>query len=106
MKEILIKVPQVAFFDLDNTLYFYEKAHKPAIEEVKKRLTKIVNSSNFDVDTELCEAREVVKKRLKNTASSHSRLLYIKYILEKWHTCTSTVFLLTNTSNLLEYILC
>lgn len=84
-------LPKYIAIDLDNTLYEYKSCHQAGLSAVVNYL-----SSNFKIDkresTALYEkARRNVKHRLGDTASSHSRLLYFKSMLE-----------LMNLPNLLE----
>lgn len=76
------RLPDAILFDTDNTLYPYAPPHLAAQQAVRE---KVVNSFSimpevFDKAFE--EARLQVKTRLKNTASSHSRLLYLQRMLE------------------------
>ena len=78
-----MQIPRYAFFDLDNTLYSYEQAHQPAQEVLISFLAKqlrldIVNTAyNFE------SAKNIVKGRLGDVASSHSRLLYLNEFLNQ-----------------------
>ena len=69
------------FFDLDNTLYDYGKAHFPAQEALVTFLSSQLKLKPHKVSSGLETARYSVKKRLGSTASSHSRLLYISEYL-------------------------
>lgn len=71
----------MVFFDLDNTLYAYDPAHKAALEA-----TLIKFAFEYDIDTETAnnlyrEARKIINQRLHGQAASHSRLLYFKEML-------------------------
>lgn len=66
--------------DIDNTLYNYENAHKIAMEAVFKRVEGVVDTARFKNAFNI--AREEIHTRLKNTASSHNRLLYFQKTLE------------------------
>jgi putative hydrolase of the HAD superfamily len=81
-KTLFDKIPDAILFDTDNTLYAYEPAHEKAQQAVKKKVISrfSINSKTFDEAYSL--ARNQVKLRLKNTASSHSRLLYLQRMLE------------------------
>ncbi len=69
------------FFDLDNTLYDYDKAHLPAQDALVAFLSSQLRAKPQNVSRELETARLSVKERLGSTASSHSRLLYISEYL-------------------------
>ena len=69
------------FFDLDNTLYDYEKAHSPAQDALVVFLSSQLRLKPQNVSLGLETARLSVKERLGNTASSHSRLLYVSEYL-------------------------
>ncbi len=77
----LIK-PQSIFFDLDNTLYDYSKPHSIAEQSVKDKLISKLSITSDEFDRTLLDAKKDVKFNLKNTASSHSRLLYFHRLLE------------------------
>lgn len=75
--------PSAVLVDTDNTLYAYGQAHAAGLSAVLSRL-----SNDYKLDREVLEAsflkaRQVVKTRLGNTASSHSRLLYFQELLEQ-----------------------
>lgn len=71
------------FFDLDNTLYDYERAHLPAQDALVEFLSSQLKLKPKKVLSGLETARLSVKERLGSTASSHSRLLYISEYLRK-----------------------
>ena len=81
-KEKFNKRPDAVIFDLDNTLYPYEPAHRAAINAVKEKSTKIFSVSEENFDKAFAEAQKQTKECLGNTASSHSRLLYFQRMLE------------------------
>jgi HAD superfamily hydrolase (TIGR01549 family) len=73
---------EVVFFDLDNTLYAYDPAHKAALEAT---LIKFAYEHDIDMDTAnnlYREARKVINHRLHGQAASHSRLLYFKEMIQ------------------------
>jgi HAD superfamily hydrolase (TIGR01549 family) len=76
------RLPDAFLFDTDNTLYSYDPAHAAAQSAVREKVTKTFSISQDDFDKAFNEARTQVKRRLKNTASSHSRLLYLQRMLE------------------------
>lgn len=69
--------PQLVVFDLDNTLYDYEKPNKVAFQTLVSAICSYNKVGHNSAVNALTIGRERVKKRLGNTASSHSRLLYI-----------------------------
>lgn len=75
-------LPDAFLFDIDNTLYPYEPAHSVALTAVRNKVVKTFSISPANFDQAFEEARTQVKTRLKNTASSHSRLLYMQRMLE------------------------
>ena len=70
-------------FDLDNTLYNYEKCHKLA-------LCKVINFINinyeikkhFDIQNEYNIISTKLKNELNNTASCHNKNIYFKHLME------------------------
>lgn len=72
----LIK-PQLVVFDLDNTIYDYEKPNRIAYKSLVSTICAINKVEHRLVEDALSDGRDVVKKRLGNTAASHSRLLYL-----------------------------
>jgi putative hydrolase of the HAD superfamily len=76
------RLPDAFLFDTDNTLYPYDPAHAAAQKAVRDKVVSMFSISTEDFDKAFIEARNQVKNRLKHTASSHSRLLYIQRMLE------------------------
>ncbi len=76
------RLPDAILFDTDNTLYAYDPAHFAAQKAIREKVTNIFSISENDFNNAFKEARSQVKLRLKNTASSHSRLLYFQRMLE------------------------
>ena len=75
-------LPDAILFDTDNTLYAYNPAHLAAQRAVKDKVVSTFSIKPEEFDVAFKEAREQVKSRLKHTASSHSRLLYLQRMLE------------------------
>ncbi len=69
------------FIDLDNTLYSYEASRAPAQAELELYLSIRLGESRSFVKKGLAKSRLEIKKRLRDTASSHSRLIYISEFL-------------------------
>jgi putative hydrolase of the HAD superfamily len=76
------RLPDAVLFDTDNTLYPYDPAHAAAQQAVKEKVICTFSISAQDFDVAFKEARKQIKTRLGNTASSHSRLLYLQRMLE------------------------
>ncbi|MFN8554526.1 MAG: HAD family hydrolase [Candidatus Obscuribacterales bacterium] len=68
--------------DLDNTLYDYNVAHRPALEASLSWLSKLLNRERQAVQTAYSQARKRVNHDLHGLASSHSRLLYFQGVCE------------------------
>lgn len=81
-RERFSRLPDAFLFDTDNTLYSYEPAHAAAQKAVRDKVAKTFSIAPEIFDKTFLEARTQVKLRLKHTASSHSRLLYLQRMLE------------------------
>ena len=81
-KERFDRLPDAILFDTDNTLYPYDPAHAAAQRAVREKVLKTFSIKSEDFDKAFKQARQQVKARLKHTASSHSRLLYLQRMLE------------------------
>jgi HAD superfamily hydrolase (TIGR01549 family) len=80
--EQFIRLPDAILFDTDNTLYHYDPAHFAAQKAVRDKVTSTFSIKPEAFDKAFNEARHQVKARLKHTAASHSRLLYLQRMLE------------------------
>jgi len=80
--ERFVRLPDGILFDTDNTLYNYGPAHAAAQSAVQDKVIKMFSVKPEDFTMAFSKAREEVKSRLKHTASSHSRLLYLQRMLE------------------------
>jgi len=76
------QIPDGILFDTDNTLYPYDPAHQKAMRALKQKISNTLNVPIIDVENNFNKSRSEVKKLLKNSAASHSRLLYIQRMLE------------------------
>ena len=76
------RLPDAILFDTDNTLYPYDPAHGLAQQAVRAKVVKTFSINPEDFDNAFREARKQIKARLGDTASSHSRLLYLQRMLE------------------------
>lgn len=81
-KDLFDALPDAILFDTDNTLYHYDPAHKAAQEAVRNKVCNVFSIAPDIFDEAFKTARDEVKARLKETASSHSRLLYLQRMLE------------------------
>ena len=86
--------PELAIFDLDNTLYDYEIANASGQAALISFLSKHLGRPELEVLRLLGESRLRVKGRLGSTASSHSRLLYIRELLVQLNIHTNASFAL------------
>jgi HAD superfamily hydrolase (TIGR01549 family) len=77
-----LKRPSCILFDTDNTLYAYDPAHEAAMEAVQTKATHHFSIEPSVFDKAFNDAKNQVKKQLGETASSHSRLLYMQRMLE------------------------
>ncbi len=77
-----IRLPKAVIFDTDNTLYFYESAHREATHAVEQKAVKMLGIKKETFCSAFGEARKETKNRLGNVASSHSRLLYMQRTIE------------------------
>ncbi len=75
--------PSLIALDLDNTLYNYEVANTAGMRSAAEVLNARLGIRQQDWQKEFDWARSDVKRRLGSSASSHSRLLYFKTMLEK-----------------------
>jgi putative hydrolase of the HAD superfamily len=78
----IVKLPNFCIFDTDNTLYAYEKPHREAMKAVGSKVSRLLGTSKQDFEDTFSLAREEIRKRLGDTASSHSRLLYFQRTVE------------------------
>lgn len=76
------KLPDAILFDTDNTLYHYDPAHAVAMQAVRDKVSNTLGIPPEEFDRAFAEARKQVKSRLKHTAASHNRLLYLQRMLE------------------------
>ncbi len=79
----MLKIPNLVIFDLDNTLYDYDTANHFGNLALAKYLSQNLKKSSSDILKDLELSRDRVKYMLGQTASSHSRLLYIRDFLNR-----------------------
>jgi putative hydrolase of the HAD superfamily len=80
--ELLAERPHAVLFDLDHTLYDYDRAHAKALGEVRDKLQRMAGMAPAKFDALYDEARKSVKNDLKENAAAHSRLLYFQRMIE------------------------
>ena len=90
----MFKRPELAIFDLDNTLYDYEIANTSGQAALNIFLSQHLGRTETEISHLLGESRQRVKGRLGSTASSHSRLLYIRELLVRLNIHTNAAFAL------------
>lgn len=81
-EELFTGLPNAFLFDTDNTLYPYGPAHAAAQRAVRDKAVSTLSIAPGEFDRAFQNAREQVKTRLKCTAASHSRLIYIQSMFE------------------------
>jgi HAD superfamily hydrolase (TIGR01549 family) len=82
-QERFTRLPDAFLFDTDNTLYPYAPAHSAAQKAVREKVAATFAIAPAEFDRAFKEAREQIKARLKHTAASHSRLIYLQSMLER-----------------------
>ena len=90
----MFKRPELAIFDLDNTLYDYEIANASGQAALNDFLCRHLGRTDIEISRLLEKSRLRVKDRLGSTASSHSRLLYIRDLLVQLNVHTNAAFAL------------
>jgi FMN phosphatase YigB (HAD superfamily) len=90
----MFKRPELAIFDLDNTLYDYGIANASGQTALNSFLSQHLGRTETEISHLLEESRQRVKSRLGSTASSHSRLLYIRDLLVHLNIHTNAAFAL------------
>jgi FMN phosphatase YigB (HAD superfamily) len=83
LTEEKITHPKAVIFDTDNTLYLYRPAHEAAMKEVIRKATSLLKVGREDFLEAFSKSRQEVKEQLKDTAASHSRLIYFQKTLEE-----------------------
>jgi HAD superfamily hydrolase (TIGR01549 family) len=81
-KHLFVNTPKAVLIDLDNTLYNYDLAHSEAMRALEKKFFDTLKVPAKLFYFYYSKSREKIHKSLKNTASSHSRLLYIQNMIE------------------------
>lgn len=78
----MIQIPNYVLLDLDDTIYATKPCHQAGLKAVEQSLGERMGIAPATVSALYRESRKKVKDRLEKTASSHSRLLYLKTMLE------------------------
>ena len=78
-----IKIPKAIIFDLDDTLYSYQRCHNLALKKVQMKLAKELNIPEEKFNNLYDQVNKEIKLQLGKVASSHNKFLYFKKILEK-----------------------
>lgn len=76
---------KAVLFDLDDTLYDYEPAHKKGLDNAYNVLKKEMKISKKRFLQLFEYAKTEIKNQLSGTASSHNRILYFQRLIEKTH---------------------
>lgn len=74
--------PRAILFDLDDTLYGYERPHARGMEAVRAKVGGTLGVAPQPFDEAFRAARGEIKAVLGETASSHNRLLYFGRTVE------------------------
>jgi FMN phosphatase YigB (HAD superfamily) len=74
--------PDAVVFDLDNTFYAYDDAHRAAMDATERRAGAALGVAPRQFSEAFGTARKEIKAVLGATASSHSRLLYFQRAIE------------------------
>lgn len=73
---------EAIIFDLDDTLYEYKHIDQEAMDVLQKYTCECLNISETKFQEAFMWAKNETKKTLKNTGSSHNRMLYCQKLLE------------------------
>lgn len=78
----MFSCPDLVIFDLDNTLYDYDVAKFAGENALINYLNESLKISQNEIKDLLISSRRNVKEWLGATASSHSRLIYLREFLK------------------------
>ena len=81
--EAFVARPAAVLFDLDHTLYEYERPHAEGMVAARAKVARALNVAGPAFDAAFDVARRGVKARLGTVAASHSRLLYFAATMEE-----------------------
>lgn len=76
------RLPSLVVFDLDNTLYDYERSHRAGLGAAARKANVLFGATREPFTAAYYDARKDIGERLRGTASSHSRLLYFTRLCE------------------------
>ena len=88
------KLPEAIVFDFDDTIYEYGAANRYAEAELLRFIRIETSLDAEQISNAYKEARIEVKKKLGDTGSSHSRILYINEMFRILHLNPRPSFLL------------
>jgi putative hydrolase of the HAD superfamily len=77
-------------FDFDNTMYRYQPCHEKGLQALYQEFSTVMPLPFEDFLMLYKEAQNALKLRTEHQAASHSRLLYVQYMLEKMLKRTDT----------------
>lgn len=69
-------------FDLDNTIYDYDKCDRYAMDKLRRYCMDTFSMKEADFDTLYGKVKEIVKERLGMVGASHNRMLYAQNFME------------------------
>lgn len=73
---------KAAVFDLDNTLYDYDRCNQKSVQALERWSADILHIEGAGFYKIFDRARKEVKNRLGNVGASHNRMLYMQNFLE------------------------
>ena len=88
----MFEVPDIAIFDLDNTLYEYDSPNQSGHDSLVSFLSTHLGTATLEIERMLSESRVLVKERLGNVASSHSRAMYVRELINNYSFQTHSGF--------------
>lgn len=88
------KKPQRIVFDLDDTIYSYNEPNEFANRKLYEFISSETSIDIREINQAFDSSRKIVKNRLGQTGSSHSRLLYLNEMMRVLHINPRPSFLL------------
>jgi|SaaInlStandDraft_7_1057024.scaffolds.fasta_scaffold22392_2 HAD superfamily hydrolase (TIGR01549 family) len=79
---LFLAKPDAVILDMDNCLYYYDSPHRVAMGAVIQKASEVLGVTEKRFLSAFSEARLEVKSQLRDTGSSHSRLLYFQRTFE------------------------
>ena len=80
---ISVMIVKTIIFDIDNTLYSYDDAHKAAFARLLEYAQRELGLSAEEFQTLHRQANEALKQRMGSVAAIHNRLIRYQNLLEK-----------------------